>query len=436
MNPLAVELNETIKNEYPELLDVLSDFGKKIFFPKGILFQTAEAKKSAHKYNATVGIAKEKNKAMYLPSLAKFLPELDVNEYLPYAPAGGNPELRKKWKELQIKKNPSLQGKKYSLPVVTSGITHGISLVGDLFVDEGDVIIIPDKLWGNYRLIISARHNAEFQTFPFYNENNTFNLEAFDNIINEYSQKRDKIILLLNFPNNPSGYAPTQEESDGIIKIIEKYSGSCKFVILLDEAYFALFYEDDIAKETMFSRMVNISKNVFPIKLDGPTKEDYVWGFRTGFISFGLYQDLANESLFEVLEKKVTGTIRSNISNCSNVSQALLLRTMSSPTYFQEKEEKYNIMLQRYKKLKEVLSNPKFDEVWSTYNFNSGYFMCIKLKEGINAEELRVKLLKEEGVGIIAINEKDVRIAFSCTEVDTIEDLFKIIYRTALKLKN
>ena len=40
-------------------------------------------------------------------------------------------------------KNPSLKSET-SLPVVCSGLTHALFVVGHLFVDEGDEIIIPD----------------------------------------------------------------------------------------------------------------------------------------------------------------------------------------------------------------------------------------------------------------------------------------------------
>ena len=62
MNPLAVELNEQLSQHNPYVLEMLSDLGKNLFFPKGILTQSAEAKDKAHKYNATIGIATEKVK--------------------------------------------------------------------------------------------------------------------------------------------------------------------------------------------------------------------------------------------------------------------------------------------------------------------------------------------------------------------------------------
>ena len=43
-NALATELNATIAKENPNVLAMLSDFGKRIFFPRGILAQAAEAK--------------------------------------------------------------------------------------------------------------------------------------------------------------------------------------------------------------------------------------------------------------------------------------------------------------------------------------------------------------------------------------------------------
>ncbi|MBW2239619.1 MAG: hypothetical protein JRF39_11425, partial [Deltaproteobacteria bacterium] len=59
MNPIAQSLNQIIEKGNPYLMEMLSDVGKNLFFPKGILSQSAEAKEKAHKLNATIGIATE-----------------------------------------------------------------------------------------------------------------------------------------------------------------------------------------------------------------------------------------------------------------------------------------------------------------------------------------------------------------------------------------
>lgn len=90
-------------------------------------------------------------------------------------------------------------------------------------------------------------------------------------------------------------------------------------------------------------------------------------------------------------------------------------------------------MKERAKKVKEVLNGEKYDKHLSYYPFNSGYFMCLQLKK-INAENLRVHLLNQYGVGTVAISSKDLRVAFSCVEEHEIEELFNLIYKGAKDL--
>ena len=44
LNPIASELNEKLAKSAPEILDMLSEYGRRAYFPKGILTQSAEAK--------------------------------------------------------------------------------------------------------------------------------------------------------------------------------------------------------------------------------------------------------------------------------------------------------------------------------------------------------------------------------------------------------
>jgi len=66
LNPLAVIANEALATDGPQVLNLLSTTGKALFFPKGILTQSAEAKTKAHRYNATIGTATEGGHAISL----------------------------------------------------------------------------------------------------------------------------------------------------------------------------------------------------------------------------------------------------------------------------------------------------------------------------------------------------------------------------------
>ncbi|MBN2468128.1 MAG: aminotransferase class I/II-fold pyridoxal phosphate-dependent enzyme [Deltaproteobacteria bacterium] len=426
MDPLAQELNDIIQEQNLPVYFMLSDLGKSLFFPKGILAQAAEAKQKAKKYNATIGIAKEGSGPMYLPCIQQYLAEIDPKDSYPYAPAAGKPELRAKWREKLLEDNPLLRGKRFGLPIVTSGLTHGLSLAGDLFVESGDVVIVPDKFWENYSLTYGTRRGAEFRTFPLFTFRNTFNVEGFKAIISEVASEKDKVTVILNFPNNPTGYTITPGEAEQIAAVIESTADQGVHVVaIIDDAYFGLFYDDEIMHESIFGLLANIHPRVLAVKLDGPTKEQFVWGFRVGFITYGLGGKDDGE-VYAALEKKTMGAIRSGISTCSHLAQSIILKGISSPNYKREKSEKVATLQRRAQKVREVLKNEKYNDLWDAYPFNSGYFMCLKLKT-VKGEDLRVHLLDKYGIGTISMDTWDVRITFSSIEEETIEDFFETV---------
>ncbi|MHA1651684.1 MAG: aminotransferase class I/II-fold pyridoxal phosphate-dependent enzyme [Candidatus Helarchaeota archaeon] len=425
MHPLAKELNEIIQSGNHHIYEMLSELGKNLYFPKGILSQSAEAKKLAHKYNATIGVATENGQPMYLPSALKYFNNLEPKDLFFYAPASGIPELRQVWEEKIIQENPQLQKKAFSHPIVTNALTHGLSIVADLFADPHDKLILPDKLWGNYKLIFGVRKKVDIEYYPFYKENGGFNLTGFQETLEKCSAA-GKLLIILNFPNNPTGYAISQSEAKKIVEILQNIAkNGCNIIPIMDDAYFGLFYEEETLKESLFGYLADLDKRILAIKIDGATKEEFVWGFRVGFITFAS-ANTPNE-VYAALERKVMGAIRGNISNCAHPSQTVVLRILKSPTFRQEQQAKFELLKSRAQEVKKVLNNSKYQEVWNVYPFNSGYFMCLQLKT-VNAEKLRTHLLEKYGIGIIAINETDVRIAFSCLELNQIQDLFEQIY--------
>ena len=170
LDKLAVELNETLDTSVAGAF--LSGFGRRIFFPKGIVAQSAEAGAKAKKYNATVGLARSKGQPMYLSDIySAFCDDgLKPNDIFSYAPGGGDRTLRALWKEEMVRKNPSLKGQTFSLPMVTGGLTHTISLVANIFFDEGDEIVCPDLFWDNYELIFVHTRNGRMIPFSFFTE--------------------------------------------------------------------------------------------------------------------------------------------------------------------------------------------------------------------------------------------------------------------------
>lgn len=428
INSQANELNEKIIKNNKIVYDLLSKKGKNIFFPKkGILAQGGEAK--GKEINATIGTALEDNgEPLVLDSIAKNI-SLSKKEAFEYAPSYGNLDLRNKWKEMIFEKNPSLKGKQISTPVVSCALTHGLSICGYLFCDEDDEIIIPTPYWENYDLIFENAYGAKITTFPLFNKEK-FNVS---DLKKKLESNGDKKILLLNFPNNPTGYTPMIDEVSKIIDVLNSAAKKGKkIVVIIDDAYFGLVYEKNVYTESIFSNLVNLHENVLAIKLDGATKEDYVWGFRVGFVTYGIKN--ADETLYKALEDKTAGVVRGNISNVPQISQSLVLNAFKNENYKKEKIQKFETLKKRCIKVNEILTKHKeYTKYFESLPFNSGYFMCIKTK--VDAEKLRQILLTNYSTGVIVFGENIIRIAFSATPYSKLEKLFENIYEASKKIK-
>jgi aspartate/methionine/tyrosine aminotransferase len=430
MNQLAQALNQAVKEDNEYVYDMLSQLGKELFYPKGILSQSAEAGKKANRFNATIGIATENNQPMHFEHIQNlFGDKVAPKDLFPYAPPQGKEDLRKVWKEKILADNPSLNAEVVGTPVVTNALTHGLSIVADLFVDEGTPVILPDKYWGNYNITFSVRRGGVVKTFPLFNEANGFNVAGLKEAI-QAQKAAGKVVVLLNFPNNPTGYTPLESEAKEIVAVLkEAAEEGLNVIALIDDAYFGLFYEDSM-KESIFSLLADVHPRILPVKVDGATKENYVWGFRVGFITYAS----KSAAILNALEQKTKGIIRGTISSASHPSQSIILQSLQTEEFTVEKQQKFELMKSRADKTKEVLAKEEYQKYWTYYPFNSGYFMCLKL-HNINAEELRLHLLDKYGVGTISINDTDLRIAFSCVEADDIEELFDLIAQGAADLQ-
>ncbi len=430
LNPIAQSLLEKLEEAAPEVLSMLSAYGQRLYFPKGIISQTAEAKQRAHRFNATIGIATEADGPMALPSIVSQLGNVPIADAVTYAPPAGRPGLRKLWREKLIAENPSLADKNFGQPIVTSAITHGLSLAGELFLDPGDIVLMPDKLWGNYRLSYEVHHGAKIETFPFYSADGGLNTQGFAERLEALATGREKLVVLLNFPNNPTGYMPTPAEGEALAAALERQAErGTKLVVFCDDAYFGLFYHlgGPSMTESLFGKLTGLHPNLLAVKLDGATKELFVWGLRCGFMTFGPGRPETAEVVCEVLDAKVRGAIRGGISNVSQLSQTLVERALMSPTLAAERDAKCETLRARAEQVFDVANRPRYAESWQVYPFNSGYFMLVRTN-GVDAEKLRLYLLEEHGVGLIATSPTDIRVAFSCLEAKDVEDLFEALH--------
>ncbi|THB67705.1 MAG: aminotransferase class I/II-fold pyridoxal phosphate-dependent enzyme [Spirochaetaceae bacterium] len=429
MNPAAESLNKRLEGTI--IRRMLSNLGEKLYFPRGIVAQAAEAAARAHRFDATVGMAYTHGHPIILDAISEAVPGIPPKQIVGYSPTSGNAELRSRWQAEIRKKNPSLKDARMSKPMVTAGLTNGLNNVADLFFNPGDTLLLPDQYWGNYNLMFGVRHGIKIVTYPFFTADGHFNVEAMAKAVKENQGPRG-VKLLLNFPNNPTGYTPSCEDAARIAASLAELADDGDIMVVCDDAYFGLFYEDGIETESMFARCAKLHPRILAVKIDGATKEDYVWGFRIGFMTIANPQ--LTDDHYAAWDDKLIGSLRSSISNSNTLGQSLLLKAMDSPGYATNKEAIEKELRSRYLIVRDIVkaapySNPDFP--LKPLPFNSGYFMAFECTLD-NAEQLRLDLL-DKGIGTIAIGNHVLRVAYAGVDQQFLPELYEIIAQAAAK---
>ena len=96
--------------------------------------------------------------------------------------------------------------------------------------------------------------------------------------------------------------------------------------------------------------------------------------------------------------------------------------------YNKQKENKFLLMQNRYEAVKDALKDEKYRKHFKALPYNSGYFMCVKLEEGLDADRVRQLLIEKYSIGTISLNNV-LRLAFSAVAATDIKEMFEGIYK-------
>lgn len=430
MNPLATIANDQLRRESAAVYGMLSSLGQRMYWPaKGILSQSAEAAKTA--VNASIGIATDGAAPLNLPCVNRYFQGLEAKDLYTYAPSPGRKTLREAWLAKMRRQNPSLGAQAVSLPVVTNALTHGLSLVGDLFLNAGEPVLVSDLHWENYDLCWHERLGARVETWPLFTPTlSGLDLAGFEAALARHRGK--KVMVVLNFPNNPSGYSPTRDEAAAMVRILTRAAEQTSIVAVCDDAYYGMAYEESCWNESLFGLLCGAHERLLAVRLDGATKEEFVWGFRVGFLTYGVRGGTA--ALYQALEEKTAGLIRGTFSNITHPGQTIVEKALADPAFVREQAATVAILAERYRAVRQAVFRPAYADVWDVYPFNSGYFMCLRIK-GVDADRLRRHLIAEGQLGVIALGPTDIRVAFSCVRMEDIEGVFATIARGVRALR-
>ncbi len=434
------------------LFKLFSKLGKRAFMPQGVFHWVHRAKKEAT-IDATIGVgrglkseisenASSAQTVLYLPSIEAMFNRLEPEEIFPYASPTGVPVFRQTWKDWQIwkmKQQHGNDGKLPSLmtPIVTTGLTGALYTLSALFIDQEEIVVVPDKRWGVYDMTLCQLIGARLESVPLFIQDK-INAQGFAEALINSAQKQDKMLLLLNFPHNPTGYMPdpqnVQELHDVLITVVKKTKKD--LVIFLDDAYEGLVYDQNVRQWSLFSDLATLHPKIFPVKIDGISKEVFFWGGRIGCISFPLMNHWEKPGNIESeLENKVSAIIRGTVSNSCHLVQELIAKVLNEnrEQVLKERDHLIKVISERVHILRDALEKIK-DPIVKADPFNAGLFALLNI-QGISAFKFGDHLLRNYGVGTVAFENKErgingIRITFGSIPKENIPKVVDCIGKT------
>ena len=304
-------------------------------------------------------------------NVKKSLSEVYDKGFGKYGPAKGLPEFRTKLAEFA---NKNFDAKINSENVmVTPGARFGVFLSITTLLDPGDEMIVIEPAWPAYRQcainagikVRSIKTTLENKWEP--------DIDEISSCINDNTK-----MIVLNYPNNPTGKILPKTLQDQIVEISKKHD----LYILSDE-----IYSNYSNKEWTSILSYNYEKSIITQSF---SKSHSMTGYRIGYL-------ISNQKIVERLEKLEALCL-------TNVSEPIQYTAMKSLE--DDVTNNVKIMNERLEKLEEICKEMELEFVRP----DGAMYIFARTKEPINSSELSEELLNygvaiAPGIGFGDYNE-------------------------------
>lgn len=286
-----------------------------------------------------------------------------------YAPTRGVPELMQQI-AIKLEKVNKVKVDWKDNIIVTNGGSQAITLAFAALFNPGDELILSSPNFVSYFYcgpffgckIVEAERNPDFSE----------NIEKMKKAIT----KKTKAILI-NSPNNPTGYAMNKEELEEIADLTVEHD----LYLISDEVYENYMY--DGLKHTSAASLNGMFERT--ITLNAMSKLFSATGFRLGYVA-------ANKAIIDLMEKYHQYTVAgTNHAAQYGFIEALKMDTSFFNVVLKSFDERRNFVYNRLKQIGFDVIKPK----------GAFYIMPSIKKYKLTCSEFSMRVMKEKGVAIV-----------------------------------
>ena len=255
--------------------------------------------------------------------------------------------------------------------IVTVGGSEGIDIALRAMLDPGDEVLIPQPSYVSY-LPCTILANGTPVTIPLQ-EKNEFKLTAEE--LEAAITPKTKI-LVMPFPNNPTGAIMTKEDLEPVVEVIKKHD----LFVISDEIYSELSYNGDHVSIASFEGMKERT-----ILINGFSKAFAMTGWRLGYAC----------GPKEIIEQMVKIHQYAIMCAPTNSQYAAVEALRNCDAEVQEMMEAYN------QRRRFLMSEFRRMNIQCFEPFGAFYVFPSIKEFGMTSEEFALKFLEEERVAVV-----------------------------------
>ena len=387
----------------------------KIFGISGRAKAAIAAKGKEQVVNATIGaLLDDESELIVLSSVDEAVKALSPAEYAEYAPIAGTPGFKDAIVKAAL---GDYEPKGYVGVVASPGGTGSLRNAIANYTCLGDKILTHDWHWTTYKNIAMEIGRGE-ETFDMFDAEGNFNLVDFEYKVSKLLRIQDRLLIILNTPaNNPTGYSLSDEDWDGVVRILNSIDPAKKVALVVDVAYID-FAGDEREVRSFLPKLEELNANVLPMLAYSASKTFTFYGCRcAATICIAKSEEIRDEFV-----RVVSFSARASWSNCPRGPQEVIAKIYSNPALLTRVDEERtgfrNMLLARGHAFEEEAAKVGLQMV----PFRGGFFCSVPCDD----PDAISKRLESKDVFVVPFT-KGVRVSIASISEEKCRRLPKLI---------
>ena len=299
----------------------------------------------------------------------------------------------------------------------TLGGTGGLSIAFNLFLEEGQAVLLPDVMWNNYTLI-AKKAGLGYETYNTFTTDDKFNIESLREHIRHRIDVDGRALVVINDPcQNPTGYCLTESEYDELFNMLNEEGSKGKLTVLFDIAYLS-YYAVEGSKCKLIDKLAEKKNDFIAVIIFSCSKVFGLYGLRIGAMMALALDDDESLEIRQAFGAQARGVYSCPNGGCSHAISKVISDKDSKEKLLKEINHNKDILGQRGRTLITELDKAGIKH----YPYNSGFFLTIIVEK--NAFEV-FEQLKTEHIFIVPLSDNTIRIALSGMTEDECVTLVK-----------